>query len=143
MIMVEWRLPHVRLACGVVATALLISRANAGDFAGTAVDLNRKGIDTVTVEAIAPNGAIVASVTSDGAGNYRLAISVGGPVSIRFSKVGRVGTTLDRLSGDTVGGKMDVVLPLETEMGGAADVYCPECVQSWKKGLFGRRKGLK
>jgi hypothetical protein len=100
------------------------SPVSAGSFTGSAIGLDRAGIPGVTVEAISVAGDIIATATTAGvAGTYTLTVPGTGPLSIRFSQLGRVGTTLDRLSAETVAGKIDVVLPLESEMG----IYPPYC----------------
>jgi hypothetical protein len=106
------------LIAGALAAVLAGQRARAGDYSGVALDLDKNGIPGVRVQAIGPDGTLLRTRFTTDTGAYVLdGLSASGPISIRFSKPDRIGTSLDRISADTVGGRLDVVMPLQTQVG--------------------------
>ena len=100
------------IVCSLIIGALSATSAGAGEFTGVALDLSNDGIEGVLVEAIGANGDVTVKTTTGKDGRYTLSgIPATGAIRVRFSKIGRIGTTLERLSSATVAGKMDVVMP--------------------------------
>lgn len=98
--------------CFILLTSSALGQTT--NVAGQAIDLNSKGIDRVRVEAIDEAGNLVGTSFTDPNGRFLIQnLPAGGAFSVRFSKVGRVGTTLTRIGG---GSNVSAVLPEEWQM---------------------------
>ena len=106
-----------RSVVGVVVGSLLVgavcTTAAAGTMTGRIVDLKGRGLADCNIEVLSAAGAVIGSSKSDADGKYTITLPENSVVALSFNRDDRLSTRLNLISGSTVDGKLDVVLPVK------------------------------